>query len=83
MELLPIGTIVDLKEGTKKLMVCGRKQIEVNSGKAYDYSACYYPEGMLSGDEMILFNNENIRRVYYVGMQDEEEFLYRKKWKEN
>jgi len=42
---LPIGSIVLLKNGNKKIMIYGRRQIQVTSGKIFDYVACFYPEG--------------------------------------
>ncbi len=76
-ELLPLGSIVTLKGGTKKIMICGRIQEEIKSHKQYDYTACYYPEGILDPHELFLFQHEDIERVYYVGMQDDEEFAFR------
>ena len=76
-EFLPIGTIVLLKGGKKRVMICGRLQHKVGDDKLYDYCACYYPEGIISAKQLFVFNNEDIDRVYFVGMQDEEEFKFR------
>lgn len=73
---LPIGSVVTLKKGTKKIMICGRIQEEANTKQIYDYCAVYYPEGMLHPKELFLFNNDDIDLIYFVGMQDEEEFLF-------
>ncbi len=75
-QYLPLGTVVLLKEAEKKLMIVGRCQ--VHEGVHYDYSACLFPEGYIGSDQMIVFNNDEIERVYYVGMQNEEEFVFRK-----
>lgn len=45
-DLLPIGSVVTLKEGTKKLMIIGRLQQNVNTQKIYDYAGCLWPEGI-------------------------------------
>ena len=65
-DLLPIGSVVLLKNAKKKLMVCGRIQVDLNSGeeKIYHYSGCLYPEGLIDPDKLFLFNNEDIERVY-------------------
>ena len=76
-ELLPIGSVVMLDGATKRLMICGRIQEEIESGITYDYSACYYPEGIINPDQLFLFNNDAIDTVYFVGLQDVEEFKYR------
>ena len=76
-EYLPIGSVVTLKQGTKKVMICGRIQKETTQGQIYDYCACLYPEGMIESRSVYLFDQEDIGRIYYVGMQDEEEFAFR------
>lgn len=76
--LLPIGSVVRLRDGNKRLMVCGRVQTDVATGKTYDYSACLYPEGMINSEEMYLFDNENIETLFFIGFQDEEEIAFRK-----
>lgn len=76
-ELLPLGTIVTLQKGTKKLMIVGRIQEHVASGKTYDYAAVYYPEGMLDAKELFLFQHEDVDLIFYVGMQDSDEFAFR------
>lgn len=76
-ELLPIGSVVMLKGGNKRVMICGRIQTIINEDKVYDYSACYYPEGIINSKELFLFNNEDIDMVYFVGLQDVEEFKFR------
>ena len=75
--LLPIGSIVLLKGGEKRLMICGRIQTDVATNKVYDYSACLYPEGIINSKELLMFDNENIDRVFFIGFQDSEEFQFR------
>lgn len=69
-ELLPIGSVVLLREGSKKLMVFGVKQTDGNSGKEYDYSGVIYPEGNLGNDTWFLFDHENIEEVCFRGYED-------------
>lgn len=73
---LPLGTVVTLKNAEKKLMIIGRCQI--CNGEFYDYSGCLFPEGYLGKDKMFVFNNGDINEVYYIGMQNEEEFAFRR-----
>jgi hypothetical protein len=76
-EYLPIGSVVLLKEGKKKLMIYGRKQMQTSNGQMWDYIACMYPEGNINEDYMFLFNHEDIEKVVYRGYSDveEEKFL--------
>ena len=71
--LLPIGSVVLLKGGEKRVMICGRIQAKSGENTIYDYSACYYPEGILNSDGMFFFNRDAIEKVYFMGYQDEEE----------
>ena len=78
-KFLPIGTVVMLKGGTKRLMITGFCMYDKgNVSKMYDYCGCLYPEGMISSDQTALFDHEQIEKIYYVGLQDEDE----KKFKE-
>lgn len=76
-QILPLGTIVTLKGGTKKVMIIGRLQEEKSSGRQYDYCSCFYPEGLLDPRELFLFQQDDIDRIFFVGMQDSEEFAFR------
>ena len=79
--LLPLGSVVLLKEGKKRVMIYGRKQIQVATMNMYDYIACLYPEGNINGDYTYLFNHESIAKVYFIGFQDEEELEFHEKLK--
>lgn len=80
-KLLPIGSIVLLNDSNKKLMITGRLQREASDKNQtqWDYSACLYPEGNLGPESSLLFNHEQIERVYFIGFQDTEELEYNKK----
>jgi hypothetical protein len=75
--LLPIGSVVLLEGGEKRVMICGRVQGKVGEERIYDYSACCYPEGILNSDEMLFFDHSAIDTVYFIGFQDTEEFAFR------
>lgn len=70
--LLPIGTIVLLKEAQKKLMIHGVKQTDKKTGIEYDYIGVLYPEGNVSEEMMFLFNDEHIEEIIFRGYEDEE-----------
>ena len=76
-ELMPIGTVVTLKNGTKKLMIVGRLQAQKDSSKVYDYAACLWPEGTLDSQHFYLFDQEDIHLLYHIGLQNVEEFQFR------
>lgn len=75
-DLLPLGSVVLLKGGDKRIMICGRIQTKAGEDIIYDYSACYFPEGILGSDTMFFFNRDAIEKVYFLGLQDEEELAF-------
>ena len=82
---LPIGTVVILKNGEKKLMITGFHALSMLDNKpiSFDYSGCMYPEGVLSSDESFLFNHDMINEVCFIGYENEEEKEFNEKLKEN
>ena len=76
---LPIGTVVLLKGGTKRAMIIGFccKAIE-NEEKIYDYSGCLYPEGLISSNQTLLFDHNQIDEILAVGDQHFQEKCFNK-----
>ncbi len=73
-DLLPIGTVVLLQGGTKRIMIYGIKQLVQegdNTIKMYDYCGVFYPEGNTDKDSHILFNHTDIKAVFYRGYEDD------------
>ena len=57
--LLPIGTVVLLKNSTKKVMIIGFAQVSANDpSKVFDYVGCLFPEGYVGPDKTYLFNSD-------------------------
>jgi hypothetical protein len=72
-ELLPIGTIVLLNEGTKRMMIFGVKQTHiVGTSIEYDYIGVVYPEGFMGDKNQYLFNHEDIGTIIFIGFEDDE-----------
>lgn len=71
---LPIGTIVQLKDAEKKLMITGFLPTNTENGKEdrYDYCGCPYPEGIYTMEEILVFNHDDIYKIFYLGYSDEE-----------
>jgi len=68
--LLPIGSVVRLREGSRRLMVFGVKQTGAEQ-KTYDYIGVLYPEGNMGAGSHFLFNHEDVEKVYFTGYSDE------------
>lgn len=78
---LPIGTIVMLKGATKKIMISGYYVIN-DKQTIYDYCGCLYPEGYLSSDKCLMFNHDQIDKIFYLGFSDEEDKIFKAKIKD-
>ncbi len=78
--VLPIGSVVLLKDSTKKLMIIGFAQVSASNPKrVYDYVGCVFPEGFLGPDQTYLFDSYQIEKIYAVGYQDEEQMAFKVK----
>ena len=88
-KLLPIGSIVLLKESLQKIMVIGRGAIYINQETKKDtfadYMAVLYPAGM-NPETTIFFNHKDIDKVVFRGYSDDEEERFLEiyeDWKKN
>ena len=73
MNYLPIGTVVTLANGTKPIMIYGRKQMQEGNERIWDYVACLYPEGNLGDQYNVFFQHEEIGEVYHYGLESAED----------
>ena len=70
---LPIGSVVLLKDAKKRVMITGFAAKGKETGdKMFDYMGCLYPEGVISSEQNLLFNHEQIDKIFYIGYIDEE-----------
>ena len=86
-ELLPLGSIVYLEDGTQKLVIIGRGVIfddpETQEKAFADYMGVFYPSGFQM-DSTLFFQHENIDKVIFKGFKDDEETRFLEiyhKWK--
>ncbi len=76
MKLLPIGSVVSLRGSRSLIMIYGHLQKDINTEKIYDYIGCDYPAGIIDTDKCYLFQDEDIERLCFVGLQDTESIDY-------
>lgn len=75
---LPIGTVLMLKNGKKRVMVAGYKGMSPDRpDEIYDYIGVLFPEGIIDINQTLLFNHEQIEQVSHYGLVDleEQEFI--------
>ncbi len=74
---LPIGSVVMLKNGNKRLMIFGIIQSEVgNPENEYDYIGVPYPEGSMGDEHQYLFYHKDIEEIYFRGFEDIERQVF-------
>lgn len=77
---LPIGTVVLLKNATKRVMIIGYCKYKMGDNETiYDYAGCAYPEGFMGPETTALFNHEQIDKIFALGFQNEQRFLFEEK----
>lgn len=71
--LLPVGSVVLLKNGMKKIMIVGIKPIKNDdTQETFDYIGVLYPEGFISNEINFLFNHTDINDVIFRGYENPE-----------
>ena len=75
--LLPIGSIVRLRQTEKLIMIIGTWQVGGSEETTiYDYAGVTYPEGYINRDILLGFGREEVTEVLYVGYMDTIQHFY-------
>ena len=75
---LPIGTVVQLENKTRKLMITGYKSKKIDDDRVYDYNGILFPEGLME-NIYGLFDASDIAEIFYEGYKDDKYKEYIKK----
>ena len=70
--LLPIGTIVLLKESKKRILIVGYLPQEANNPRIFDYSGVPFPEGLVDSKKILLFDHKQIEKISHNSIIDME-----------
>ena len=74
-DMLPIGSVVMMKNGKKPLMIIGYCQKDsANPDTTYDYSGVFFPEGNIGPNYQFLFNHSDIVKIFHLGLDSKERF---------
>lgn len=76
---LPIGTVVMLAGGSKKVMITGYRSKNADADKVFDYNGCVFPEGLME-NIYCLFDAAQIEDVLYMGLENDEQQEYVQKF---
>ena len=84
--LLPIGSVVLLKNATIRIMIIGFSPSITSSSEKYkdknewDYCGCMYPAGLLAPDQILVFDHSQIETIFFIGYQDDEQINFKKEF---
>lgn len=73
-DFLPIGSVVLIRNSTKKLTIFGIMQVKEINGKrkVFDYMGVPYPEGYLGFENAFVFNHDDVTDVIFKGYENPE-----------
>lgn len=75
--ILPIGSVVKLKDSKQLLMIITRFPIVTFNGKDgyFDYGGCFYPQGFYN-NQHFFFNYEDIGEICFYGYKSNDELKF-------
>ena len=80
--LLPIGSVVNLEDYEKRLMIVGRGVGAEGEGHLHDYCSVPFPEGYEDGDHLIIHDHSDISSITRIGYINEAEMELSEKLEE-
>lgn len=73
-QFLPIGSVVLLTNSIKKVIItCYLVILNNNSKVIYDQAGCMYLERVISNEQIIVFNRNQIEEIIHIGLESLEE----------
>lgn len=81
MSMLPIGTVVKLKNGQFFMIGGYYPKGSPVKGHIYDYSAFLYPAGYTGNLDVFQFDMDQIEEVIALGYQDKEQLDFYRQYK--
>ncbi|MBQ8534094.1 MAG: DUF4176 domain-containing protein [Bacilli bacterium] len=79
LTFLPLGSVVRLKGGKLRIAVIGYTPIEKGKTEVWDYLGAVWPMGVITSDNNLLFNRDQIEEVVFEGFTDSAEIEFRTK----
>lgn len=77
LELLPIGTVVELKNSTIPVMISGFLSVNrASKDKVWDYSGFKFPVGYSSDEDILSFDHSQIENILAYGYRDAQEMRF-------
>lgn len=79
LSFLPLGSVVRLKGGKIRIAIIGYTPIEKGKKEVWDYLGAVWPMGVISSDNNLLFNRDQVEEVVFEGFTDSAELEFRTK----
>lgn len=57
-------------------MIIGYKSKVSGNDKVWDYSGCLFPEGVIDANKLFVFDDAQIERLFFLGLQDTESMTF-------
>ena len=70
-EILPIGTVVKLKDNESVLLMITGYFPEDDDKVKKEYMAVFYPLGIIEGNQYLVFNEVDISAIVFRGYENE------------
>ena len=71
MGVIPLGSVVLLKGAYKRLQIIGQTQANRDTKELFDYVAVPFPEGYVDADHVVMFQHEDVDKIYAIGHLDD------------
>lgn len=78
-DILTIGSVVRTKLTKSLIMIVGIKQQCKKDNKSYDYAGLPYPQGYVDSKTFVLFNNDDIEEIVFLGFVNAQMQVYLEK----
>lgn len=70
IDWLPLGSVVMLRDTSRPLVIYGRMQRDMQTGRVWEYAAAVYPEGNPDSMRAVMFDGPDIEYVLHLGFRD-------------
>ena len=75
--LLPLGSVVKLKDSVDALMIVGYYPVASSRPNyVWDYAGVLFPGGCLDTTQTYQFDKEQIEEIQFIGYEDEEQHRF-------
>lgn len=80
IDYYPIGSVLLISTTDRRVMVLGRMMRD-KAGTLHDYIGCFFPQGVITGDDLVYFDRKDILLPFSLGYQSEDELRLRQEIK--